>query len=61
MSGCTKITINPFTGKLDVYKDEVQFANNVVETRMCLSSAQVGELVVDNFSINTKYRRLELN
>ena len=48
MSGCTKITINPFTGKLDVYKDEVQFANNVVETRMCLSSAQVGELVVES-------------
>lgn len=48
MSGCTKVTINPFTGKLDVYKDEVSLSNAVVESRNCLSTAEVGDLVVES-------------
>jgi len=46
----TKYTINPFTGKLDAYKlqDSIERANYVVETRTCLASASVGELVVES-------------
>lgn len=48
MSGCIKLIPNPITGKLDAYKDKVSFARNVVETRSCLASADVGDLVVES-------------
>ena len=48
MSGCTKVTVNPFTGKLEVYKNEVEFSNNIVESRSCLATADVGDLVVES-------------
>lgn len=48
MSGCIRLIPNPVTGKLDAYKDKVSFAQNVVETRSCAVTAEVGDLVVES-------------
>lgn len=50
MTNKTKYTINPFTGKLDAYKtiDVIDKAKSIVETRNCLASANVGDLVVES-------------
>lgn len=53
MTNKTKYTINPFTGKLDAYKmiEVIDKAKSIVETRSCLVSANVGDLVVESETI----------
>lgn len=51
MAGSTKFTINPFTGELDAYKNTVGNANNIVESRICLVGAAIGDLVVESATV----------
>ena len=45
----TKVIFNPFTCKLDLYKQQNPNENNLVtDTRICLASAQIGDLVVES-------------
>lgn len=48
MSGKVRYLINPFTGELDAYRDTVTKSRFVVETRDCLASASVGDLVMES-------------
>lgn len=50
-NGCTKYTINPFTGQLDAYRNTVDNANNIVESRICLAGAAIGDLVVESATV----------
>lgn len=48
----TKVIFNPFDCKFSTYKEENPEVNNILtDERICLSSAQVGDLVMESSTI----------
>ena len=51
MGSCTKFVINPFTGKIDAYRDTVSSSQNVTDTRQCATSVSTGDLVMESSTL----------
>lgn len=51
MAAGNKYVLNPFTGQLDAYKNTVNNSNNIVESRICLAGAAIGDLIVESDSV----------